>query len=157
MLPESPARPPPAPTEVPVRATLWRRSLGWAVGGLWVSGAAWLAARYVFASESDFGLQVPGWAATVLAVHGGVAMFSLVAFGAWLPVHVAPRLRQPCQRLTGCAQLGLLTVLTVTGYGLYYWAGEDSRPAWSAIHWVTGLLFPAVFLVHRRTRTVQAG
>ena len=150
---------PPSPAEpvVPVRNTRWRGALSWVTFGLWASGAAWLAARYLFASESDFGLQVPGWAATVLAVHGAAAMVSLVTFGAWLPLHVVPRLRQRCHRLTGYTQLGLLAILAVTGYGLYYIADEYSRPVWSAIHWATGLVFPAVFLVHRRAARSSGG
>lgn len=143
---------PPSPVEpaIPVRNDRWRSALGWVTCGLWVSGAAWLAARYLFVSESEFGLQVPGWAAQVLAVHGAMAMVALVTLGAWLPVHVFPRLHQSRYRLTGFTQLGLLTVLAVTGYGLYYIAGEFSRPTWSVIHWAVGLILPAVILVHRR-------
>jgi hypothetical protein len=140
----------PLEPEVSPRNPRWRSALSWVTFGLWVSGAAWLAARYLFVTESDFGLQVPAWAAQVLAVHGAVAMISLITFGAWLPLHVVPRLRRSCHRLTGFTQLGLLTILAVTGYGLYYIAGEGSRPTWSVIHWVTGLVFPVIFLVHRR-------
>jgi hypothetical protein len=150
MLPESSAKPSPVEPAIAVRSARWRSALGWVTFGLWASGAAWLAARYVFASESDFGLQVPEWAAQVLAVHGAVAMVALVTFGAWLPVHVVPRLRQAGHRVTGFTQLGALSLLAVTGYGLYYIAGEDSRPVWSVVHWATGVLFPVVFLVHRR-------
>lgn len=150
MLPESSIHETPEEPATAVWTTRWRWALGWAMFGLWTSGAAWLAARFLFASESEFGLQVPSWAARSLAVHGGVAMFSLVTIGAWFSVHVAPRLRQQYHRLTGFTQLGLLAILAVTGFGLYYIAGEDSRPTWSVIHWLSGLILPAVFLVHRR-------
>lgn len=157
MSPDFSTRPSPAEPGTSVRAACWRKTLVWAIFGLWTSGVAWLAARFLFASETDFGLQVPEWAAKVLAVHGGAAMLSLVAFGAWLPVHVVPRLRQQCHRLTGFTQLGLLAILAVTGFGLYYVAGEDSRPAWSVIHWAAGLILPAVFLIHRRAVAGRIG
>mgnify|MGYP003490394215 FL=1 len=150
MLPESSKINAPAAAEVAPRNSRWRSVLSWVSFALWLSGALWLAARHLFASESDFGPQVPAWAAQVLAVHGAVAMVSLITFGAWLPLHVAPRLRQSCHRLTGFTQLGLLSILAVTGYGLYYIADEGSRPTWGVAHWVAGFVFPAILLVHRR-------
>ena len=147
MLPEdsTPAASPTAPVN------RWRRGVEWAVVGLTLSGVAWLMARYVFVSETEFGRQLPSWAARVLAIHGGVAMLSLVAIGAWLPMHVVPRLRRSTGLVTGVSQLGLLAVLAVSGFGLYYLADESSRPAWSVVHWIAGLVLAALLLVHRRT------
>ena len=138
-----------------VAANRWRRGVEWAVAGLTLSGVAWLLARYVFGSETEFGWQLPSWAARVLAIHGGIAMLSLIAVGAWLPMHVVPRLRRGNALATGASQLGLLALLAVTGFGLYYVADESSRPAWSAVHWIAGLLLAILLLVHRRTLSTR--
>ena len=76
-------------------------------------------------------------------------MLSLVALGAWLPMHVLPRLQLRVGLTTGVLQLGLLTVLSLTGYGLYYLADDASRSAWSVTHWVAGLSLPVLLLIHR--------
>lgn len=151
MLPEDSA--PAASPTLPVNR--WRQAVEWAVVGLTLSGVAWLTARYVFVSETEFGRQLPSWAARVLAIHGGIAMLSLVAIGAWLPTHVAPRLRRSSGLVTGVLQLGLLAVMAVTGFGLYYLADESSRPAWSVVHWIAGLVLAIFLLVHRRTIPVR--
>jgi hypothetical protein len=31
-----------------------------------------------------------------------------------------------------------LSMLTLTGYGLYYMAGESDRPVWSLLQWSVG-------------------
>ena len=42
----------------------------------------------------------------------------------------------------------VLAALTVSGYALYYVAGEHSRPVWSAAHWMVGPALPLLLLVH---------
>jgi hypothetical protein len=44
--------------------------------------------------------------------------------------------------------IGTLAFLTLTGYGLYYVAGEASRPVWSVLHWVAGLAVAVLFVLH---------
>jgi hypothetical protein len=77
-------------------------------------------------------------------------MVALFAVGAWLPLHVLPRLRGSLARTTGIVQLVLLAVLVATGFGLYYVASENSRPAWSTTHWLAGLALAVSLIVHRR-------
>jgi len=43
-----------------------------------------------------------------------------------------------------------LALLTVTGYGLWYVAGETSRETWSILHWAPGLAFPLLLVWHIR-------
>lgn len=132
----------------------WRLAVEWAIVGLTGTGVLWLLARFVFGTETEFGYHLPSWAARVLAIHGGIAMLSLVAIGAWMPVHVVPRLQRRNGLVTGVLQLGLLAVLAVSGFGLYYLADESSRPTWSVVHWVAGLVLASLLLVHRKTITV---
>lgn len=148
MLPEEVRQSPPMVVPLSGPASPWRTALVWAIVGLWVSGAAWLVARYFFVADTEFGRVMPSWAPRVLAIHGAIAMLSLVAIGAWLPMHVAPRLRRRDGLATGVTQLSLLAALVATGFGLYYVADEATRPVWSAVHWLAGLLLPALILIH---------
>ena len=137
-------------TPRPGASNPWRVLVEWSFVGLLVSGATWLVARYGLVTETDFGSVTPPWASKVLAIHGALAMLSLVAIGAWLPMHVLPRLRQRLRLVTGIAQVNLLALIVVTGYGLYYLADEDGRPTWSTVHWAGGVILAALLLIHRR-------
>ena len=51
-----------------------------------------------------------------------------------------------------------MLALTLTGYLLYYAGGEETRPVISILHWVLGLVVPAVLawhIVHGRGKTRQ--
>ena len=58
---------------------------------------------------------------------------------AWRGMHVLVNGR------TDLPALATLLMLIVTGYLLYYFVDEETRPAVSALHWVTGLAFPVGF------------
>ncbi|MFO1394927.1 MAG: hypothetical protein U1F09_14285 [Steroidobacteraceae bacterium] len=127
-----------------------RLSLELSLCGLALSGALWLLAVRVLAVPDEFGVRVPDWTPRVLAIHGGLAMIFLVATGGWLQQHVGPRIARPVGRWSGMLQLSLLALLGASGYGLYYWADEQTRPAWSNVHWIAGLLLLVTLLLHRR-------
>jgi hypothetical protein len=57
-------------------------------------------------------------------------------------------LRAGRNTLTGWAMIVTLSFLTLTGYGLYYVAGESDRPLWSLLHWVVGFFVAALFVLH---------
>jgi hypothetical protein len=44
--------------------------------------------------------------------------------------------------------VAVLAALAVTGYALYYIAGEQSRPVRSSAHWIIGLAFPMLLIAH---------
>ena len=141
----------PAPASAPRRSGVaLRLSLELSLCGLALSGALWLLAARVLAVPDEFGARAPEWTPRVLAVHGGLAMISLIATGGWLEQHVGPRIARPGGRWSGVLQLSLLGLLAVSGYGLYYWADERTRPVWSDVHWIGGLLLLVTLLVHRR-------
>jgi hypothetical protein len=127
-----------------------RALLEWSLCGLAWSGALWLLAARVLSVPDEFGDRMPEWTPRLLEAHGGLAMIFLVAAGGWLQQHVGPRITRPAGRWSGVLQLSLLGLLTVSGYGLYYWADERTRPSWSAVHWVGGLLLLVTLLLHRR-------
>jgi hypothetical protein len=50
--------------------------------------------------------------------------------------------------LPGILLVGVLLLLSVTGYTLYYFGGEGARPLISVLHWAVGLGAPALLLWH---------
>ena len=41
-----------------------------------------------------------------------------------------------------------MLLLTITGYLLYYAGGEETRPIISAVHWILGVIVPALLAWH---------
>ena len=44
--------------------------------------------------------------------------------------------------------MGLLAAMVLTGYALYYFGGEETRPWISKVHWIAGLASTAVLPIH---------
>ncbi len=121
-----------------------------AFGVLFMSGAAWFVAdRIKESSENEIWQES---AATLLMIHGGTAMVTLMLLGALVPVHVGRAWRARKNRATGILMAVCNAVLIVTAFGLYYLASEALRPWASDIHLAFGLALPVMMLVH-----VQAG
>ena len=51
-------------------------------------------------------------------------------------------------RSSGSRTVAALAILVVTGYGLYYVAGEGDRPLWSLVHWIAGFVTALLFVAH---------
>jgi hypothetical protein len=91
---------------------------------------------------------------TVLATHGIAAMLATLALGSVLPSHLKAGLKSKKKWLSGFSQLSLLSVLVVTGALLYY-GPADIRDEVIQTHWVVGLLFFAIFLIHGFRRSLD--
>ena len=117
-----------------------------AFGVLFMSGAAWFVAdRMKESSENEIWQES---AATLLMIHGGTAMVTLMLLGALVPVHVGRAWRARKNRATGIIMAVCNAVLIVTAFGLYYLASEALRPWASDIHLAFGLALPVLMLVH---------
>ena len=117
-----------------------------AFGVLFMSGAAWFVAdRMKESSENEIWQES---AATLLMIHGGTAMVTLMLLGALVPVHVGRAWRARKNRATGMIMAVCNAVLIVTAFGLYYLASEALRPWASDIHLAFGLALPVMMLVH---------
>ncbi|HEY8005767.1 MAG TPA: hypothetical protein VIE66_02935 [Methylocella sp.] len=117
-----------------------------AFGVLFMSGAAWFVAdRIKESSENEIWQES---AATLLMIHGGTAMVTLMLLGALVPVHVGRAWRARKNRATGMIMAVCNAVLIVTAFGLYYLASEALRPWASDIHLAFGLTLPVMMLVH---------
>ena len=84
---------------------------------------------------------------SILAAHGIAAMLATLALGSVLPFHLKAGYKSNRKRWSGFSQLSFLAVLLVTSALLYY-GPEEIRDVTVDTHWMTGLLFFAIFLLH---------
>jgi hypothetical protein len=117
-----------------------------ATGVVFLSGAAWLAARYIPAWST----AQDGIASTSMRVHGAGAMAFLVLAGSAIALHVPPAWLDRRNRTSGLALSIALAFLVVTGYCLYYSGSESLRTMASLGHWLIGLALPVVLVLHMR-------
>ena len=83
----------------------------------------------------------------ILAAHGIAAMLATLAFGSILPFHLKAGFKSKRQWWSGFSQLGLLAALLISGALLYY-GPEEIRETTVDTHWIVGLLFFIIFLLH---------
>ena len=117
-------------------------------GVLFISGVLWLVLRWFSRPHGDFGESAHPAEPWLLKAHGAGAMAALVILGTLIPGHVRRGWNANRNRFSGVELLILNGLMILTGYGLYYFGDEILRPAISAAHWITGLLFPAFLLWH---------
>jgi len=115
---------------------------------LWISGAVWLPVHYFLRQQGPFG-DVPNPAEHWLIVAHGAGAFAALWLGGWLwRAHVTPWRRAGTHRDSGNALLWIGGVLIVSGWLLYYAAGDWLRDAVSLAHWIVGLAAALALLVH---------
>lgn len=83
----------------------------------------------------------------VLVAHGIAAMLSTLALGSVLPFHLKAGYKSKRKWLSGFSQLTFLVALLVSGALLYY-GPEEMRDSVIETHWVIGLLFFTIFILH---------
>ena len=88
---------------------------------------------------------------SILAAHGIAAMLATLAIGSVLPFHIKAGYKSRKQWWSGFSQIGFLAVLLISGALLYYGPGEI-RDFVIEIHWIVGLLFLSIFMLHAFSR-----
>lgn len=146
---------------VNLRMERWHRRAIYAVAAaLTLSGIAWLAAHYFLRSPGEFGEAIHPLEPWSMKLHGAAAMAMLFFIGSVMNSHIR-RAQRACRNLAaGWSLIATLAMLTVTGYGLWYVAGESSRGIWSISHWLIGLIFPLLLvwhIIHGRTLRAERG
>ena len=84
---------------------------------------------------------------SVLMWHGIAAMLATLALGTVLPFHLKAGLKSKKKLWSGLSQLIFLTTLLISGALLYYGPAEI-RDMVITTHWITGLAFFVIFLLH---------
>lgn len=83
----------------------------------------------------------------LLAAHGIAAILATLALGSVLPFHLKAGLKSRKKWLSGMSQLSFLGVLLISGALLYYGPAEI-RDGVINTHWIVGLIFFIIFLIH---------
>ena len=118
-----------------------------AAGLLWLSGALWMLAHYLFPGHNEFGPLPNAYEAPLMRLHGLTAVVGVFLFG-WLGAsHVTARWSAWAGRPSGLWLLGCALVLVVSGYALYYTTGPLHDVA-ALLHEWLGLATLGVALVH---------
>ena len=84
---------------------------------------------------------------SVLAWHGIAAILATIALGSVLPFHLKAGLKSKRKLWSGLSQLAFLAILLVSGALLYYGPAEI-RDGVIATHWMIGIAFFTIFLLH---------
>jgi hypothetical protein len=118
-----------------------------ASGILFITGCLWWFANQAADRGwpgADFATAKP-W---LLRAHGAAAMVFLFVWGSLTHVHVRRAWHARINRVTGVVLTAWLTLLTATGYGLYYFGNERLRDWTSVIHQGLGLVSAAILIWH---------
>jgi len=127
----------------------WERRCVYGVSAwLLATGVLWLLAHYLMQTAAEFGESVHPLEPWSMKLHGAGAMFALFFIGSLVNSHIRRALMARRNLFSGLSMIATLAALTLSGYGLYYLASEHSRPIWSAVHWIAGLAFPLLLIVH---------
>lgn len=137
-----------------------RRALYTVTALLLASGLLWLYAHFFLRTNGEYAEIVHPAEPWSMKLHGGVAMIALFLIGSLLHLHIRRGLRNKKNLISGISMLSVFALLTLSGYGLYYFATEENRPIWSVIHWLIGLSLPCFLIAHiwlgRRAHTLPS-
>jgi cation transport ATPase len=128
----------------------WRRQTGvfGSLTVLLVTGLVWLYLDNFIRIPGEFGLVKSPIEPGLMKIHGAFAMIMLTVMGTLFPIHIKGAWHRGRNRVSGMGMAIVLMTLAVTGYGLYYAAGEEMRHAISLIHWITGVAIPLTLGIH---------
>jgi len=116
--------------------------------GVFVTGVLWLIYHYFLREMGPFGYRNNPLELWWLKLHGGFSFASLWVFGLLWSVHILRGWNMRWRRWSGGALVVTMVLLTITGWGLYYFDSREWREWTSIVHWVIGLLALALFFMH---------
>lgn len=117
----------------------------------------WPVTHFFVSIKTEFGGAHHPMEAWWLKLHGFAAMGGLILFGSMMPVHIRNAWRQGRNRWTGSSLVVVMSVLALSGYGLYY-SGSDELRSWIGnLHWVVGLMLVCCLVVHVFQRRSASG
>jgi hypothetical protein len=127
---------------------------------LFGTGALWLVFHYFVHVHGEFGERPHALEVWWLRLHGASALLMCIVLGSLLPVHIRRGWHQRKNLTPGITMAVIALLLVISGYALYYFGTEETRPWISLFHWVIGLGTPALLIWHivsgRQTSTHPA-
>ena len=120
----------------------WQRWSFWTVMGICcLSGICYLVGSELLTSSSILTSR------KVITAHGVTACFSVFLFGTISAGHIRVGWILRKNKVTGIGNIVTLSLMILTGLGLYY-GSEEIRDLAVLLHWVSGLGFLAVLTLH---------
>lgn len=114
---------------------------------LFLSGIGWTWIQHLD-EAGNAGNPLLRMKTTLIAVHGLGAMAFVLLLGTLLVSHVRRAWHARKNRKNGAFVLAAVSLLTLSGYALYYTGNEDARNAVSSFHLWLGAAAPALLLWH---------
>ena len=114
------------------------------------SGAVWAWAHRLD-EQGDAGVTLRNFNPWLMKAHGFAAVGFVLLLGTLLPTHVRRSWHARKNRSNGVFFLGVVSLLTLSGYALYYLGDETWRNATSQFHLWLGLSSPLLLFWHIRS------
>ncbi len=133
-----------APMSVALRLAVWS-----AFAALWASGCAWLVLHFGFEARTEFGPLPNPWEASILEIHGILAVGAVFLIGWISGTHILERWTARRNRTSGLTLGATATLLVVSGYMLYYTTDRLHSVAATA-HETLGVLAVVIAITHWR-------
>jgi hypothetical protein len=110
-----------------------------AFGLLWCSGCFWLVLDRFYASRGPFGATPHPWEPAVLLLHG-IAAIAVTYLLGWVAArHAVEAWQRNTRRVSGGFLAGMLAVLSLSGFALYYLSDDRWQHATAILHELVGL------------------
>jgi hypothetical protein len=122
---------------------------------LWLSGCVWLFVHFFFPVATEFGPAPNPLEPWLMRLHGWLAVGGVFLFGWITSEHISDRWRKPPNRISGLSLAAFVSILTVSGYALYY-TTDRLHEAAAVLHEVLGALIIVFALAHWRARERSA-
>lgn len=118
---------------------------------VFLTGVVWLYFDNYVLIETVIGHAKHPMQKWLMKGHGFAAIFFTALLGLIYGVHIKRVWPMQKRRSSGLFLVGLMLVVSVSGFLLYY-SSEEAFRWWSAtLHWVLGLSIPAVLIRHIRS------
>jgi hypothetical protein len=129
----------------PLSLRIW---LWGSLGMLFVTGLLWLGLHYGTQTDEESGPAIHPAEPWLLRLHGLGAFVTLLVLGAVYVRHLHPAWQAKRNRGSGALLTGSLGLLILSGYGLYYFAGDALRSWTGFVHNALGIALPFVVAGH---------
>ena len=107
-------------------------------------------------TEGPLGFQNNSLEKLWLQLHAAFSFVAIWIFGMLWAIHIVQGWNMNWRRWSGGAMVGVMTLLIVSGYALYYVESQDLNDWTSILHWSVGLAALAVFLIHWLSKSQPA-
>lgn len=134
------------PMPAALRLTIWT-----VFAMLWASGCIWLVLHFAFETHTEFGPLPNPWEASVLEIHGVVAVAAVFLTGWISSSHILERWSARRNRKSGLTLATTAAVLVISGYMLYYTTDHLHSIA-AVAHELIGVLAVLIAITHWRLR-----